>query len=782
MDEGQTLHDLYESMRLPGEGLRGRWGGKDSRASEFLNRCTQWVMIDAGLNARTAAHAVLRLYRKATLKRRRAKAVPAHRLRLLRNPLTVGMKTASQFADDVEEVVVHPVLDLIRSPNVWMSGIEYAEQRAMSREVFGNAYSLKIRDGSGTVVGLVPLMAQYVAVVPGTDSLIGGYVYGRNRTALVEYKSEDVIRQIHAQNPWNPYYGMPPMLSVVKSIDRMDASEEWALAIYRNMGRPDCLLVAKDATGPALAKLEERYSQRFRGPANAGKAMAVSDVDVRPIGWTPRDLQDATSRAEAEAMIHAAYGVPPSFARLNDANLASSTTGYRQYFVTTIQPRLAKDADDLTNQLLNEFEEPGEYWFAYDPMSSEDEDAQATRLTQYVSAGVLTPNEARTQIGYEAVTEGGADALRGGSGEPPALVGAGGEAEPDKGGDVPGPVLGVDQVESVRGIVSDVAAGKMPAESARALISAAYPMLTPEQVDAIIGPLDGFVPVSDDPAPPPAPVEDEPEPEEKHSHGHGRVVKTSSVWCRCGPLVTGTKALGPDEQSIADAVRAWLRAFEPDLSSATSPARIAEVMRAAERAFPDATRDSLLKVFSLGYDAGVSQVKPRKPDMGAFAFEDEQSAEFLNTYQVRLARSVSDSYEQRLRQVVSDGLRDGMSTDQIANELRSTLGDLSKTDAERIARTEAGRAQVEGRHAAWEASGVVAGKEWLLSSDPCELCRALADRFNSNTDKGLGYSLPIGTTIQGDEGGTYVVDYADVKGPPGHPNCTCDLAPTFEDD
>ena len=86
-----------------------------------------------------------------------------------------------------------------------------------------------------------------------------------------------------------------------------------------------------------------------------------------------------------------------------------------------------------------------------------------------------------------------------------------------------------------------------------------------------------------------------------------------------------------------------------------------------------------------------------------------------------------------------------------------------------IARSESARAYTEGELLAWEEAGIES-KEWLLSPDPCPICQTMADEFE-------GKQVPLRQPFKkiGDVVGGMEIDYADVDGPPIHPNCHCNM-------
>lgn len=166
---------------------------------------------------------------------------------------------------------------------------------------------------------------------------------------------------------------------------------------------------------------------------------------------------------------------------------------------------------------------------------------------------------------------------------------------------------------------------------------------------------------------------------------------------------------------------------------------------------------------------------------GPFNMADSRAAEFLQTYRIRLSRSITDTAAAKLTEALTTTAIEGGTRLDASTRVQQAVEGLSGYDAERIAVTEGQRAAMMGRESGWQAlPGDVVGKKWVLSGDPCPICIAMAEKF--------GGSSPLGAPLihQGgsiDVGGTrYVMDYSDVYGPPAHPGCRCDLEPVFADE
>jgi hypothetical protein len=119
---------------------------------------------------------------------------------------------------------------------------------------------------------------------------------------------------------------------------------------------------------------------------------------------------------------------------------------------------------------------------------------------------------------------------------------------------------------------------------------------------------------------------------------------------------------------------------------------------------------------------------------------------------------IDEATRDLLKGDLARALEEGWSSRQLAQYWQgSDSVAFSKVRAERIARTEIARADIEAHNEAWRKSGVVRSKVWLISEDPCELC-------SENYAQG-------------------VIDFNDEfenGDPPVHPNCTCDVAGVTE--
>ena len=180
-----------------------------------------------------------------------------------------------------------------------------------------------------------------------------------------------------------------------------------------------------------------------------------------------------------------------------------------------------------------------------------------------------------------------------------------------------------------------------------------------------------------------------------------------------------------------------------------------------------------------GLSQGASLLPSGSLDLGLLSGKaSEFVVEATNRAAIRMARSVSDSLAERVSNIIRIGIEETATGTDVIGLLEEAGFDENR--AQTIARTESARAYTDGQNAAWEASGVVKGKTWLVSPFACEFCEAAAKEFGEKSVGVKDAFYERGATITGASGATMALDFDDTSGPPLHPNCRCSLLPVID--
>lgn len=127
----------------------------------------------------------------------------------------------------------------------------------------------------------------------------------------------------------------------------------------------------------------------------------------------------------------------------------------------------------------------------------------------------------------------------------------------------------------------------------------------------------------------------------------------------------------------------------------------------------------------------------------------------------KFATSLIDTDKEHLTNILNQGLEDGKSVADIRRSITEEFPEYTKNQAQRITRTEVMRTSNQAALDAWEQSGVVEGKQWLIYGA---------------TDECAQYDGDVVTL----KGSFYDSDSEFQDGdPPLHPNCKCVLLPVL---
>lgn len=715
---------------------------------EACNRYSKWVKVAVSRNATGLASCPLRVMRATKEVERSAfktRRVDSARLAWLHSTGGLASRAIDEYGD-AEEIVdpQHPLVALLRKANPFDSGFGLVEMTETYLALAGNAYWVKVKGEQG-VAELWQLPPAYVRVIPSKAGLVEGYVYGRGREIEQRWSAEDVI-QFKRPNPhgsrltpW-PYYGLGDLAACVDDADMSTLMTRFGLAMLLNGGQPG--MIAKPPKGEFLTPeqaraIEAELNRRYGGVEKAGKAAVITGhVEIEKMSLGEKEVAFLSSQTASMEAIANCFDMPVSLMRLDTAGaVATTTSAITVWQRMSLRPKAKRIEDTINERLVPDFGESagnGALFVCFDNIVDKDFAVDSVAASTLYAGELLTKNEARAIVGFDAV-DGGDDfkerpePLLGGFGQQGAKDGEEGEGKEDQ--EPP------EDAERTTRIYRGVRA------------------------DAV--------------------------------HNHAGLFRCSDLaWGVCCDHERFVFATGRDDGGI----RGYSEVLNPmDAEQEVSAARLYAAVRrwfaehvkgkadyaggelvvntaTIRKAFEELTGPELARLFDFGVRTGQADVN-KVPKLAEFVVPNVEAEKFLKAYKFKLADAVAASTERRMRGIVLDGVQGGKSIGEITKDLYESVDDMEKYAAERIARTETGRAFQEGTLTAWKSTGLRVRKRWSLSADPCALCEAMAERFGGD---GIDIGLPFltnGGSITGTDGREYFNDYMDMNTATPHPNC-----------
>ena len=417
-----------------------------------------------------------------------------------------------------------PAVRTMRRPNRFYRWATLITACNLSYRVDGNAFILIARNPffrKGDPVELYWVDHRHIR--PRADAS-GPYWERWTGKGWKRHELDEVIHLRDGIDPDNPRLGCSALKRCLREVCTDNEAATYHEAILRNMGVVGVVIQPADEDdGFGSPEEREAIADTFvdKTTGNRRGRPLVSSIrwKLDQLGVKPDEMALDQILKIPESRICGALRLPAMVLGLAVGAEQRTFSNYgearKAAYEDAVIPFLKLVAEAFTDDLLPllEGQDGDEVDFDYSAVQclGESEDAKFARYGDaYQTNKGITRNEYRSGIGLETVETG--DTFADGTSPEPAEAEAPAGAVAAGDGTVQDTALNGAQITSLAGLIAQVTAGQLPAESARAIIAASFPALTAEQVEQIVGPLATFVPKPAEPAPVARPAADGPAP------------------------------------------------------------------------------------------------------------------------------------------------------------------------------------------------------------------------------------------------------------------------------
>ena len=381
-------------------------GMPKTSAKENVDRYIGWVYTASTLNSTERASVPLRLY--ATRSTGQSKAgvrggigksigrtvTKQERMALAKS--TVGQSARFRSAVEIEEIDVHPFLDMFND------SFEQCTLLALFEELTGNSY-LAFNEGAlGQPIDPVVLPSQIVKPIISGGAIVA-YQVGQG-IKKITIPAELVVHNRFA-NPKNPFLGMAPLTAIALAADRDTDMDIYEGTLNRNHARPDfgIILKGENVQRKDIEAYKKEWTAARGGVASSGQPLFMAgDADIKNFGFSPREMAFLQGRKVTMEQIFGGYGVPPALGKTDAINRANLEAAIVQWTRFTITPRLRGSESSYNSQLMPLYDEP-RLFVAYDNPVPDDKEFMLKENSENLKNYVVTINEVRSQDGLPDV-------------------------------------------------------------------------------------------------------------------------------------------------------------------------------------------------------------------------------------------------------------------------------------------------------------------------------------------------------------------------------------------
>lgn len=292
--------------------------------------------------------------------------------------------------------------------SLFPAGFESTIQNlALDYETFGNAYLEVVKKGArdgfkGSAIYHVPAVSMRISKNGfrqdiGTDSYID---FARYEDAV-----DRGIYHIKAYHPSANIYGLPDWISCLNAILLDVNATEWNYRFFQNNCVPQWAIIIKGGqlTESVENEIRDFFKQGYKGTRNAHKTLLIAsdgiEVSFQQLQSDGKDMSFEKLKELCRNEIVAAHGVPPRLLGIVTAGQLGGSSEI-EWQLKQFKSGILRQRQNVYQSALKQFLPDGwEIYFTELDVTDIKDDAEFYKAM--VTAGILTPNEARQEIGYE---------------------------------------------------------------------------------------------------------------------------------------------------------------------------------------------------------------------------------------------------------------------------------------------------------------------------------------------------------------------------------------------
>ena len=678
-----------------------------------------------------------------------------------------------QNKDGIEEVLEHPILDLLFKVNSFTSKFDHFWLTQTYLELTGEAPWFLDRKG-GVIDNIFLLRPDKIKPIAGKSRMIEGYEYEIGLGETVKLENNEVIF-LKNPNPAKPFRGIGTLEMAAKVVDIDNYSEDWNKQFYQNSARPDAILTVDTdkLNDEQKIKLKKSLRESYEGIKNAHRVMVLfGNMKFDKSSFSAKDMDFLEQQRFSRDKILGIFRVPKAIvAQTEGVNLASAKTAQYIFAKWTIKPKMERLIQQLNEFLLPLFPGTENMFIDYDNPVPQDDELKLKKYESGLRNNYLTINEVRNEEGLPEVEGGDVIYVSGNIrplGEPEQPTEIPEEEKPKEEGKVfrlkKGAVykskFSSDRLHEMRVRGKKFFAIRKQKEELKEKIK-----------DSIRKELKAGE-VRDNKHKSKLVVK------EINDDGNTRrelsAEEIFSFWTVKNKLFESyQEKVKEDLTKVFVAQRKIVLgklSKKKDVAFKSSPELYNTIKLNKKKEIERTLVLTLPTLTALFKEAGDETFDMMDVTM-SMDMERDEVKKLLKEKGRLFAVNVTDSTNEFIKKQVIAGLTEGDSILKIRKRIEGVFDSATKSRAEKIARTESLKYSTRATEQAFKDSGIVEGKMWVTDPDPCPLCQELAGR----TAPLGGNFVKKGATILGN-----VFDYEDIPTPPLHPNCKCDIAPVFK--
>lgn len=291
----------------------------------------------------------------------------------------------------------------------------------MDFEVFNYGFFEIERGSGGKVIAIYHIPAKYSKLKPEGNGYNLEQRVGTDTKHFVPYGTEDPEKREYIMltrySPKNVHYGTPEYSGALATIILDRNAVEYNANFFENNAIPASIVTIKNGTVSKETKeaIESLFVSKAKGVDNAGRTVLLQtngrdlEIKVDKLSHESKDSSYQNLRKDNRDEIISAHGVPPRLIGVMSSSQLGGTGEVEQqlkmFGETTIKPRQEAMENILNDLIFRQGLEITDAVLKFNVFEYQNPAQNAEYYSKIIPLGILTPEEARQELGYPAMTE-----------------------------------------------------------------------------------------------------------------------------------------------------------------------------------------------------------------------------------------------------------------------------------------------------------------------------------------------------------------------------------------
>ncbi len=305
----------------------------------------------------------------------------------------------------------HPMLSLMERDS---TRAELIQRTVLYYLVTGEAYLQIIKQHDGhRPLGLVVVPSQHINPIYGDyKAPIQGYRY--REYGDVSFTNDEII-YFYQPDLRQYWHGLSAGVPLGETIDLNNAGITWNKNIAVAGGMPPVIAKAQGITKEEANQLRDSWENQSGANRSHRLKIISENLTLEKLNDKPHDSEWSQALLQTMRMIFMSLGVSSEL--MNDAGnktYSNYQEARKALYMEACIPLARKLYGTITRSLQTFYNDNPKICLDVDAIEAiqEDRGLAIQRLQQAVTAGLITPNEARQELGYATLDDPAADSLQ----------------------------------------------------------------------------------------------------------------------------------------------------------------------------------------------------------------------------------------------------------------------------------------------------------------------------------------------------------------------------------